>query len=163
MTSQGTIRKKYECLSTIASVGAPVTLMNLLYDLAREVPAQFRAKTWLLEHAQLYCFRLSGGQPILDGAGWGATKLSSALHAVRAGVCGMMTTQQFNMGTGFEPAQKYAVEVRDCAFVNIISRWMRWLRDQDRNQMSARSIYYDPMENIIIDGIVFRKEIYSNL
>jgi len=136
---------------------------SLLYDLAREVPAQFGAKTWLLEHAQLYCFRLSGGQPILDGAGWGATKLSSALHAVRAGVCGMMTTQQFNTGTGFEPAQKYAVEVRDCAFVNIISRWMRWLRDQDRNQMSARSIYYDPMENIIIDGIVFKKEIYTNL
>ena len=29
--------------------------------------------------------------------------------------------------------------------------------------MNARSIYYDPMENIIIDGIMFKKEIYSNL
>jgi len=65
----------------------------LLYDLAREVPPQLGVNTWLLEHAQLYCFRLSGGQPILDGYGWGATKLSSALHAVRAGVCGKMITE----------------------------------------------------------------------
>eukprot|EP00957_Ditylum_brightwellii_P173571 13215455-Ditylum_brightwellii.AAC.1 len=28
MTSEGTIRKEYECLSTIASVGAPVTLLS---------------------------------------------------------------------------------------------------------------------------------------
>ena len=135
----------------------------LLYDLAREVPPQLGVNTWLLEHAQLYCFRLSGGQPILDGYGWGATKLSSALHAVRAGVCGMMITEQFTTDTGLRQANEYAKEVRDCVFVNIISRWICWLREQDKTQMNARSIYYDPMENIIIDGIMFKKEIYSNL
>jgi hypothetical protein len=117
----------------------------LFYDLAREVPPQLGVNTWLLEHAQLYCFRLSGGQPILDGYGWGATKLSSALHAVRAGVCGKMITEQFTRDTGLRQANEYAKEVRDCVFVNIITRWICWLREQDKTQMNARSIYYDPM------------------
>ena len=136
---------------------------SLLYDLAREVPPQLGVNTWLLEHAQLYCFRLSGGQPILDCYGWGATKLSSALHAIRAGVCGKMTTEQFTRETGLGSANKYAEDVRECLFVNMISRWIRWLRDQDRIKMNARSIYYDPMENIIIDGIMFKKEMRPGL
>ncbi len=137
---------------------------SLLYDLAHEVPTQFGQNTWLLEHAQLYCFRLlPNGMPILDSSGWSATKLSSALHAVRAGICGKMATERFSTDTGLAPAQKHAESIRDCIFVNMISRWIRWLRDQDRNRMSARSILYDAMENIIIDGIMFKKEIYSNL
>lgn len=136
---------------------------SLLYDLSREVPPNFGEQTWLLEHAQLYCFRLSHGEPVLYGSGWGANKLSAALHTIRAGVCGMMTTKQFTTETGVAPAHEYAKQVKKCHFVNISSRWIRGLRDQYRTEMNARSIYYDPMENIVIDGIMFKKEIYSQL
>lgn len=137
---------------------------SLLYDLANEVTVQFGQNTWLLEHAQLYCFRLlPNGQPLLNKPGWSAGKLSSALHAVRAGICGKMATETFSTETGLAPAQNHAESIRDCIFVNMISRWIRGLRDQDRNSMNSRSILYDAMENIIIDGILFKKEIYSNL
>ena len=137
---------------------------SLLYDLANEVTVQFGQNTWLLEHAQLYCFRLlPNGQPCLNKPGWSAGKLSSALHAVRAGICGKMATETFSTETGLAPAQNHAESIRDCIFVNMISRWIRGLRDQDRNSMNSRSILYDAMENIIIDGILFKKEIYSNL
>lgn len=81
---------------------------SLLYDLSTEVPVQFGQNTWLLEHAQLYCFRLlPNGQPLLNSAGWSAGKLSSALHAVRAGICGKMATETFSTDTGLAPALRF--------------------------------------------------------
>ena len=136
---------------------------SLIYDLARQHPPKFGELTWLLEHAQIYCFHLESGEAILDDPGWGASKLSTALHAIRAGICGKLLTMDFTSQMTLDKEESLAIEIQEGYFVNMISRWIRELREQYKKQLTKRSVHYDAMENIIIDGIVFKKSIYTQL
>lgn len=137
---------------------------SLIYDLARQRPPKFGELTWLVEHAQIYCFRLESGEAILDDPGWGASKLSTALHAIRAGICGKLLTKDFTSQMKLDVEESIAIEIqKEGYFVNMISRWIRELREQYKKQLTKRSVHYDAMENIIINGIVFKKSIYTQL
>ena len=136
---------------------------SLIYDLVCEVPDQVGGKTWLLWHALLYCYEINDGKLYLNSSGWGAQKLSTALHAVRAAVCGKMSMIKLNNRIGLAPLTDMAAKVQATYFINTICPSIRQLRVQYNLLPNSRRINFDEHENVYVDGMKFSEEKYSQL
>lgn len=136
---------------------------SLIYDLVCEVPNQVGGKTWLLWHALLYCYEVHDGKLSLNSSGWGAQKLSTALHAIRAAVCGKMSMIKLNNSSGLAPLTNMAAHVQATYFINTICPSIRQLRVQYNLLPHSRRVNFDEHENVYVDGMKFSEEKYSRL
>ena len=136
---------------------------SLIYDLVCEVPDQVGGKTWLLWHALLYCYEINDGKLSLNSSGWGAQKLSTALHAIRAAICGKMSMIKLNNHSGLAPLTNMAAQVQATYFINTICPSIRQLRVQYSLLPHSRRVSFDEHENVYVDGIKFSEEKYSQL
>ena len=139
---------------------------SIVYDLSRETPRRFGATTWLTLHAQIYCFERKdrGSGVALNGSGWASQKLSAALYAIRACICGkMLTTTSSTESPGFTEAVDMALGLQASNFANTISPWIRHLRNDYAEEPNSRSIRVGWNGDIFIDGVCFRRSIYESL
>lgn len=136
---------------------------SLIYDLVCEVPDQVGGKTWLLWHALLYCYEINDGKLSLNSSGWGAQKLSTALHAIRAAICGKMSMIKLKNHSGLAPLTNMAAQVQATYFINTICPSIRQLRVQYSLLPHSRRVSFDEHENVYVDGIKFSEEKYSQL
>ena len=139
---------------------------SIVYDLSREAPRRFGTTTWLTLHAQIYCFQRQdrGGRVVLNGSGWGSQKLSAALYAIRACICGkMLTTTSSTEFPGFTEAVNMALGLQASNFANTISPWICQLRNDYAEQPNSRSIRVGWNGDIFIDGVCFHRSIYESL
>lgn len=134
----------------------------LLTNLASQGNAEFGGLTLILKFAQLeLLIKTSKGLRFVS-PGVGAKKLSTLLHMIRMGVIASLYTNEFKLEE-MEKMKEFTASINQTYNIQMISPWLRYLRNSDENRPNTRRIEVDIHQNIIIDGIVFKKSIWKNL
>ena len=140
---------------------------QFLHELVCE-ESVWSVRTNLLEFCELLCFHIKRRKLSLKTCDYAGSELGHVLHLLRCGTCGYVlyrVHKHINEGgdasENYEIASSIVEKSKRGEAIHFICRWIHVLRYMASLKTPNRNVIVDEWGNIIVDGLEFKKLVYS--
>jgi hypothetical protein len=152
-------------MSTKAMIESAI-VPKILFTAVAEEPVDHGC----LPVACLYClsrgFTMKGGSDLtMNECGWSASRISSLLHLLRAGVCGYLVTLSGNNSDNLLTMQEMDIvgNIQGGRVTNLLAPYVKRLRDMNAKKPPLKSNTVNANGDITTGGVCFPHAVWSTL
>lgn len=135
-------------------------IVNLVFELAVEVPSDGEYMPWLFRYSLFHCFHNVGGMPKLKTASTCGKVFATALYVLRQCVLGC-ASKMLHGGSHPNDILSMIKPVQQGHVVNLISPCIAYCRDMSSQQAVTQTSYITKNGDIICGNATFRKSSYN--